>query len=102
MMRVGLAADHGGFILKGELAEALVQSGYVVLDFGAYGLDAADDYPDFIVPLAKAVAAGEIERGVALCGSGVGASIAANKLPAFGPRSSTTCSPPIKASKTTT
>jgi ribose 5-phosphate isomerase B len=80
MMRVGLAADHGGFILKGELAEALVQSGYVVLDFGAYGLDAADDYPDFIVPLAKAVAAGEIERGVALCGSGVGASIAANKV----------------------
>jgi ribose 5-phosphate isomerase B len=56
-------------------------SGYEVMDFGAHRLDAGDDYPDFVIPLAKAVAAGEIDRGVAICGSGVGASIAANKVP---------------------
>ena len=80
-MRIGIAADHGGFSLKGELAESLRRTGYDVADFGADRLDPADDYPDFVVPLARAVAAGEVERGVALCGSGVGASIAANKVP---------------------
>ena len=81
MMRVGIAADHGGFALKGQMAELLRGSGYTVVDFGAHQLDPDDDYPDFIIPLAKAVATGEIERAVALCGSGVGASIAANKVP---------------------
>ena len=81
MMRVGIAADHGGFTLKGEVAESLRGSGYEVVDFGADQLNPGDDYPDFIIPLARAVAAGEVERGVALCGSGVGASIAANKVP---------------------
>ncbi len=81
MMRVGIAADHGGFALKGEVAESLRASGHEVVDFGAHQLNPEDDYPDFIIPLAKAVAAGEVERGVALCGSGVGASIAANKVP---------------------
>jgi ribose 5-phosphate isomerase B len=81
MMRIGIAADHGGFSLKVELAESLSRAGYDVADFGADRLDPADDYPDFVVPLARAVAAGEVERGVALCGSGVGASIAANKVP---------------------
>ena len=81
MMRVGIAADHGGFTLKGQLAESLRGSGYEVVDFGAHQLNPGDDYPDFIIPLARAVAAGEVERGVALCGSGVGASIAANKVP---------------------
>ena len=81
MMRVGIAADHGGFALKGQMAELLRGSGYTVVDFGAHQLDPEDDYPDFIVPLAKAVATGEVERAVALCGSGVGASIAANKVP---------------------
>lgn len=81
MMHVGIAADHGAFALKGHLEESLRSSGYEVVDFGAYQLNAADDYPDFIIPLAKAVAAGEVERGIALCGSGVGASIAANKVP---------------------
>ena len=81
MMRIGIAADHGGFSLKGELAESLRCAGYDVADFGAARLDPDDDYPDFVVPLARAVAAGEVERGVALCGSGVGASIAANKIP---------------------
>ncbi len=81
MRRVGIAADHGGFALKGELAESLRASGYEVVDFGAHQLNPGDDYPDFIIPLARAVAAGEVERGVALCGSGVGASIAANTVP---------------------
>ena len=51
------------------------------MDFGAHQMDPEDDYPDFIIPLARAVAAGEVDRGVALCGSGVGASVAANKVP---------------------
>jgi ribose 5-phosphate isomerase B len=80
-MRIGIAADHGGFSLKTELAESLRRKGYDVVDFGADRLDTTDDYPDFVVPLARAVAAGEVERGVALCGSGVGASVAANKVP---------------------
>ena len=80
-MRVGIAADHGGFALKAQVAELLRGSGYTVVDFGAHQLDPEDDYPDFIIPLAKAIATGEVERGVALCGSGVGASIAANKVP---------------------
>jgi ribose 5-phosphate isomerase B len=79
MTRIGIAADHGGFSLKGELAESLRRTGYDVADFGAARLDPDDDYPDFVVPLARAV--GEVERGVALCGGGVGASIAANKAP---------------------
>jgi len=80
-MRVGIAADHGGFGLKGQLEESLRNSGYEVVDFGAHQLNPADDYPDFVIPLAKAVAVGEVERGIALCGSGIGASIAANKVP---------------------
>jgi len=80
-MHIGIAADHGAFALKAQLEESLRASGYEVVDFGAHLLDAKDDYPDFILPLARAVAAGEVERGIALCGSGIGASIAANKVP---------------------
>ena len=80
MMLVGIAADHGGFVLKTQIAELLRSSGYEVVDFGAHQLNLADDYPNFIIPLARAVAAGKVERGIALCGSGVGASIAANKV----------------------
>jgi ribose 5-phosphate isomerase B len=80
-MRVGIAADHGGFELKEQLAASLRTSGFDVVDFGAARLSSGDDYPDFVVPLARAVARGEVERGVAVCGSGVGASIAANKVP---------------------
>jgi ribose 5-phosphate isomerase B len=80
-MRVGIGSDHGGFLLKEQIAQQLRGAGYEVLDFGAHQLMAGDDYPDYILPLAKAVACGEVERGVALCGSGVGASIAANKVP---------------------
>jgi ribose 5-phosphate isomerase B len=80
-MRVGLATDHGGFGLKEELLTRLRGAGHEVIDFGAHALNQGDDYPDFVVPLADAVAAGRVERGVAICGSGVGASICANKVP---------------------
>ena len=81
MMRVGIAADHGGFALKEQMAELLRGSGYTVVDFGEHQQMPDDDYPDFIIPLARAIAAREVERGVVLCGSGVGASIAANIVP---------------------
>jgi ribose 5-phosphate isomerase B len=80
-MHVGIATDHGGFDLKQELVARLRAAGHDVVDFGADKLDPDDDYPDFVIPLAQAVAAGTIERGVAVCGSGVGASICANKIP---------------------
>jgi ribose 5-phosphate isomerase B len=79
-MRIGIAADHGGYAMKEQLAAALAEAGYEVADFGARWLDPGDDYPDFVIPLAEAVAAGRVERGIALCSSGVGASIAANKV----------------------
>ena len=80
-MRVGLATDHGGFELKGQLSKALRQAGHDVVDFGADQPTPEDDYPDYVIPLAKAVAQGEVERGIAICGSGVGACVAANKVP---------------------
>jgi ribose 5-phosphate isomerase B len=80
-MRVGIAADHGGFELKEQVAKVLRAAGYEVVDFGAQSLNPTDDYPDFIVPLAKALAKGGVQRGVAICGSGVGACVAANKIP---------------------
>jgi len=79
-MRIGIAADHGGFDLKRQVITDLKALGYEVVDFGAYELIPGDDYPDFVVPMAKAVARGDVERGVAICGSGVGACIAANKI----------------------
>lgn len=78
-MRIGLAADHGGFALKEMLREDLAQE-HEVTDFGARELDPEDDYPDFVAPLARAVAAGKVERGIVVCGSGVGACMAANKV----------------------
>jgi len=80
-MRVGIATDHGGFGLKEELVAALRAAGHEVVDFGACSMSSGDDYPDFVVPLAEAVVAGTVERGVAICGSGVGASVCANKVP---------------------
>ena len=80
IMKIGIAADHGGFELKESLRGYLMSAGYEVKDFGAYELNNADDYPDFVIPLAKAVATGDIERGIAVCGSGVGAAVAANKI----------------------
>jgi ribose 5-phosphate isomerase B len=81
MMRIGIAADHGGFELKTQLTAAIKAAGYEVEDFGAHDLVTGDDYPDFVVPLARAVASGKVTRGLAICGSGVGACVAANKVP---------------------
>ena len=80
-MRIGFATDHGGYVLKEPILKALRDSGHEVEDFGAYSLNPGDDYPDFVIPLARAVALGEVERGIAICGSGVGASFTANKIP---------------------
>ena len=79
-MRIGIAADHGGFELKEILVKYLRDAGHEITDFGAYEYDAVDDYPDFVVPLARGVGAGDVEKGIAVCGSGVGACIAANKI----------------------
>jgi ribose 5-phosphate isomerase B len=79
-MRIGIAADHGGFELKAHLITDLKVAGYELKDFGAYKLEEGDDYPDYVAPLAKAVAKGEVARGLAICGSGVGACVAANKI----------------------
>ena len=79
--RVGIATDHGGFGLKEELVAQLRSAGHEVVDFGAHGLNPGDDYPDFVIPLAQAVAAGKAERGITICGSGFGASVCANKVP---------------------
>jgi ribose 5-phosphate isomerase B len=80
MMHLGIAADHSGFALKEQLAGSLREAGYELVDFGAHQFEHDDDYPDYIIPLARAVADGQVDRGIALCGSGVGASIAANKI----------------------
>lgn len=80
MLKIGIATDHGGLELKQELQAYLIAKGYEVVDFGAYSYDAQDDFPDFVIPLAKAVGSGAVDRGVAVCGSGVGASIAGNKI----------------------
>ena len=79
-MRIGIATDHGGFTLKEELLGQLRAAGHEVVDFGAHHLSEGDDYPDYVVPLAEAVAALKVKRGVAICGSGVGASVCANKI----------------------
>ena len=80
-MRIGIATDHGGFDLKEELVKRLQGVGHDVADFGAHRLSKGDDYPDYVLPLAQAVATKEVERGVAICGSGVGASVCANRIP---------------------
>ncbi|MGC9941223.1 MAG: RpiB/LacA/LacB family sugar-phosphate isomerase [Verrucomicrobiota bacterium] len=79
-MRVGIATDHGGFELKENLVIRLRAAGHEIVDFGAHTLVAEDDYPDFVIPLAQAVASGHVERGLAICGSGVGAAFCANKV----------------------
>ena len=79
-LRLGLAADHGGFELKQVLAARLREAAYPVNDFGDHHLLPDDDYPDFVMALAHAIARGEVDRGVAICGSGVGACVAANKV----------------------
>jgi ribose 5-phosphate isomerase B len=79
-MKIGIAGDHAGFEQKNGLLKRLIQEGYEVEDFGAFHYDPEDDYPDVILPLGKALAVGKIDKGIAICGSGVGVSIAANKI----------------------
>ena len=80
-MRVAIGSDHAGFSLKNVIADSLRALGHEIVDVGAHSLDASDDYPDFAEAVGKAVLDGRAERGVLICGSGVGASVAANKLP---------------------
>jgi ribose 5-phosphate isomerase B len=79
-LNVAIAADHGGFDLKKELVPWLWEQGFRVLDLGAASYDALDDYPDFALAVAKAVAGGKAKRGIIICGSGVGACVVANKI----------------------
>lgn len=79
-MKIGIAADHGGFELKNYMLKFLTAQGYEVEDAGPYVYDALDDYPDFIIPLAKILQQQKIDKAIAICGSGVGACVAANKV----------------------
>lgn len=78
---IALGADHGGFPLKISMVPWLESQGYQVLDLGAHSLDPADDYPDFAEAVAQAVVSGKADRGIVICGSGVGACVVANKIP---------------------
>jgi ribose 5-phosphate isomerase B len=78
-MRIAIGADHGGYELKQQIAEFLIARGHQVQDLGTHNLDSVD-YPDFAALVARAVAAGEAERGITICGTGIGVSMAANKV----------------------
>ena len=78
--KIGIASDHAGYDLKAFVSAKLKDIGYDVIDFGNDKPDPADDFPDYVIPLARAVAAAEVWRGIAVCGSGVGACVAANKV----------------------
>jgi ribose 5-phosphate isomerase B len=78
--RIGIATDHGGFILREYLLSKLRENGFEAVDFGNTMLEPDDDYPDYVVPMARAVANADLFRGIAICGSGVGACVAVNKL----------------------
>jgi ribose 5-phosphate isomerase B len=80
-MRIALAADHAGFELKAELLRRLAPLGHELIDLGGDGSNPADDYPDYSLALARAILEGRADRGLLVCGSGVGASIAASKMP---------------------
>ena len=79
-LRVAIGADHGGFPLKAELTPWLRENGYEVLDLGAETLIPTDDYPDYALAVAEAVASKKVSRGIIICGSGIGACIVANKV----------------------
>ena len=80
-MKIAVGTDHAGLPLKDDIIEVIEGLGHEVIDLGAYEFDPDDDYPDLAAPVARAVSRGEAAKGVILCGSGVGASIAANKIP---------------------
>ena len=79
-MRIAIGADHAGYSLKAPVDQLLSGLGHEVVDVGAYSLDPDDDYPDYAIALGESVTGGRADRGVLLCGSGVGASVAANKF----------------------
>ena len=78
-MKVAIATDHAGFLIKDSVIEAVRTAGHEVLDLGTFSTDSVD-YPDYAELLGQAIQSGEAERGIALCGSGVGICIAANKM----------------------
>lgn len=78
-MKIAVACDHGGLALKNVLLEYLKKNGYEIMDFGTCTAESCD-YPDFVLPAAEAVASGECERGILVCSTGIGVSIAANKV----------------------
>ena len=80
-MRIAIGSDHAGYSMKQVLAGRLHELGHDVLDVGAFKPDPADDYPDFAEAVGNAIMEGKAERGVLICGSGVGVSVAANKMP---------------------
>jgi ribose 5-phosphate isomerase B len=84
IMKIAIGADHGGFVLKTELVIYLTQAGYIPLDLGTFS-SAAVDYPDYARGVAEAVRGHNADRGILICGSGVGACVAANKFPGFRP-----------------
>jgi len=79
-MRIALGSDHGGYILKEDIKKYLDEKGIEYKDFGTHSADSCD-YPDFALPVARAVAAGEYNKGILICGTGIGIGIAANKVP---------------------
>ena len=78
-MKIAIAADHGGYKLKDEIKPYIESLGHTVTDFGTYSEDSVD-YPDYAAPCARAVVSGEMDRGIVICGTGIGISIAANKI----------------------
>ena len=79
-MKLAIGSDHGGYPLKADIIQVLTRVGHQPIDLGAYGVDAGDDYPDFALAVGKSLQTGQAERGIVICGSGVGASIAASKM----------------------
>lgn len=80
-MKIAISGDHAGLELKNHIKDYVTGLGHEVVDHGAYAYDPDDDFPDFAAPVARSVATKEVDRGIILCGSGVGASVAANKIP---------------------
>ncbi len=79
-MKIAIGADHGGFELKTFLVDLLKNQNYEVIDAGNIELDPKDDYPDFAINVAEIISSGKVEKGIVICGSGVGACITANKI----------------------
>jgi ribose 5-phosphate isomerase B len=79
-MKIAIGCDHGGYPLKSEIIQTLKRAGHEPIDHGAYSIDPQDDYPDFALAVGQAVQSHQADRGIVICGSGVGACVAANKL----------------------